>query len=139
MRFSRPRREEISLGISMAPLIDIVFLLLIFFMLTSHLDSSSGIDISLPDVSESLSPRPLDNLIVVLDKQGDCYLNKSKISLHALYSTIKDSALGKDIGLILSADKDVKHGRVVEIMDLARKAGVESITISARWQPKENF
>ncbi len=139
MRFSRPRREEISLGISMAPLIDIVFLLLIFFMLTSHLDSSSGINISLPDVSQRLSLNPSDNLTVVLDKHGDCYLNKSKISLSALYSTIKDSALGKNIGLILSADKDVKHGRVVEIMDLAKKAGVESITISAQWQYRENF
>jgi len=139
MRFSRPRREEISLGISMAPLIDIVFLLLIFFMLTSHLDSSSGINISLPDVSQRLSLNPSDNLTVVLDKHGDCYLNKSKISLSALYSTIKDSALGKNIGLTLSADKDVKHGRVVEIMDLAKKAGVESITISAQWQYRENF
>jgi len=123
----------------MAPLIDIVFLLLIFFMLTSHLDSSSGINISLPDVSQRLSLNPSDNLTVVLDKHGDCYLNKSKISLSALYSTIKDSALGKNIGLILSADKDVKHGRVVEIMDLAKKAGVESITISAQWQYRENF
>ena len=139
MRFSRPRREEISLGISMAPLIDIVFLLLIFFMLTSHLDSSSGINISLPDVSQRLSLNPSDNLTLVLDKHGDCYLNKSKISLSALYSTIKDSALGKNIGLTLSADKDVKHGRVVEIMDLAKKAGVESITISAQWQYRENF
>ena len=54
MRFSQPKREEISLGVSIAPLIDIVFLLLIFFMLTSHFDILSGIRITLPDISESL-------------------------------------------------------------------------------------
>ena len=51
MRFSQPKREEISLGISIAPLIDIIFLLLIFFMLTSHFEIISGIDIRLPDIN----------------------------------------------------------------------------------------
>lgn len=139
MRFSRPRGEEISLGISMAPLIDIVFLLLIFFMVTSHLDNSTGLDIFLPDFSEKLSANPLEKITVALDKEGKCYIDKTEISLPHLYETIKKYASEKKIGLILSADKDAKHGRVVEIMDLAKKAGVESLTISAQWHSKENF
>jgi len=139
MRFSRPRREEISLGISMAPLIDIVFLLLIFFMVTSHLDSSTGIDISLPSLSAKPSTNALEKITVVLDKEGDCYLDKRRISLRSLYETMKVYASEKNIGLILSADKDVSHGRVVEIMDVAKKAGLKSITISAQWHTKEGF
>ncbi len=139
MRFSRPRGEEISLGISMAPLIDIVFLLLIFFMVTSHFDSSTGVDISLPSLSAKPSTNTLEKITVVLDKEGDCYLDKRRISLRSLYETMKEYASGKNIGLILSADKDVNHGRVVEVMDLAKKAGLKSITISAQWSTREGF
>ena len=64
MRFSQPKREEISLGISIAPLIDIIFLLLIFFMLTSHFEIISGIDIRLPDISEKSRDRSDDNVVV---------------------------------------------------------------------------
>ncbi len=79
MRFSQPKREEISLGISIAPLIDIVFLLLIFFMLTSHFEIITGIDIKLPDITERASDQSVDTMIVVIDKTGNCYLKKGKL------------------------------------------------------------
>jgi len=134
MRFSQPKREEISLGISIAPLIDIVFLLLIFFMLTSHFDIISGIDIKLPDISERGSDQSVDAITVSLDKTGDCYLQKKKVTLKDLYLKIKDLTKEKKINLILNADRDVTHGHVVRIMDLAKKAGINSIVIAAQWR-----
>ena len=139
MRFSQPKREEISLGISIAPLIDIVFLLLIFFMVTSHFEIMSGIDIRLPDISERGSDRLVDSMIVTVDKTGNCYLKKEKVNLEDLYLRLKASTEQKKINLILQADRDVKHGHVVRIMDLAKKAGVTSIIISAQWDPEEVF
>jgi len=139
MRFSQPKREEISLGISIAPLIDIVFLLLIFFMVTSHFEIMSGIDIRLPDISERGSDRLVDSMIVAVDKTGNCYLKKEKVNLEDLYLRLKASTEQKKINLILQADRDVKHGHVVRIMDLAKKAGVTSIIISAQWDPEEVF
>ena len=76
MRFSQPKREEISLGVSIAPLIDIVFLLLIFFMLTSHIEILPGIDISLPDITERGSDTATETVIVALDREGNYYLNE---------------------------------------------------------------
>ena len=134
MRFSQLKREEISLGISIAPLIDIVFLLLIFFMLTSHFDIISGIDIKLPDISERGSDQSVDTMTVSLDKTGNCYLQKKKVTLKDLYLQLKELSKEKKISLILNADRDVTHGHVVRIMDLAKKAGINSIVIAAQWR-----
>jgi len=134
MRFSQTKREEISLGVSIAPLIDIVFLLLIFFMLTSHFDIISGIDIKLPDISERGSDQSVDTMTVSLDKTGNCYLQKKKVTLKDLYLVIEELAKEKKINLILNADRDVTHGHVVRIMDLAKKAGINSIVIAAQWR-----
>jgi len=134
MRFSQLKREEISLGVSVAPLIDIVFLLLIFFMLTSHFDIISGIDIKLPDISERGSDQSVDTMTVSLDKTGNCYLQKKKVTLKDLYLVIEELAKEKKINLILNADRDVTHGHVVRIMDLAKKAGINSIVIAAQWR-----
>jgi len=139
MRFSQSKREEISLGISIAPLIDIVFLLLIFFMLTSHFDIMTGIDIRLPDVTGRGSDQAADTMIVAVDKTGDCYLKKEKVTLKDLYLRFKGSAEQKKISLILQADRDVKHGHVVRIMDLAKKAGITYIIIAAQWEPEKVF
>ena len=139
MRFSQPKREEISLGISIAPLIDIVFLLLIFFMVTSHFEIMSNIDIKLPDISQRGSDQLVDSMIVAIDKTGNYYIKKEKMDLKDIYLRLKEGTEQKKINLILQADRDVKHGHVVRIMDLAKKAGVTSIIISAQWDPEKVF
>ena len=139
MRFSQPKREEISLGISIAPLIDIIFLLLIFFMLTSHFETISGIDIRLPDISEKDRDRSDDDVVVVLDKGGACYLQEEKVTLKDLYLRLKQMTQKKRINLMLQADQDVRHGLVVRIMDLAKNAGVNSIVSAAQWEPEKVY
>jgi biopolymer transport protein ExbD len=137
MRFSQPKREEISLGVSIAPLIDIVFLLLIFFMLTSHIEIIPGIDITLPDITERGSATSAENVIVALDRDGNYYLNKEMIDLKELFRRLKETAQPAKTNLILQADRDVKHGQVVRVMDMAKKAGINSIVISAQWEPEK--
>ncbi len=139
MRFGQPKREEISLGISIAPLIDIVFLLLIFFMLTSHFEVMSGIDIKLPGITERGSDQSTDNVIVAIDKTGACYLENEEVALRDLYLRLKGSTEEKKINVILQADRDVRHGHVVRVIDLAKRAGVSSIIISAQWEPERVF
>jgi biopolymer transport protein ExbD len=139
MRFSQPKREDISLGISIAPLIDIVFLLLIFFMLTSHFEIISGIDISLPDISEKGPDRSADSIVLALDRTGTCYLQGEKVTLKNLHLRLKEMSEEKKVNLMLQADKDVRHGLVVSIMDLAKDAGVTSIIIAAQWEPEKVY
>ncbi|MFO8163312.1 MAG: ExbD/TolR family protein [Thermodesulfobacteriota bacterium] len=134
MRFRQQRKEDISLGVSIAPLIDIIFLLLIFFMLTSHFDIKSDIDVQLPDSSERRSFQPGNTLTVTIDEKGNCYLEKKKLTLKNLYLKLQEHANKKKVSLVLNADRDAKHRYVVRIMDLARKAGINSIAIAVKWK-----
>ncbi|UCB50279.1 MAG: biopolymer transporter ExbD [Deltaproteobacteria bacterium] len=138
MRFRKPREDEIRLSI--APLIDIVFLLLIFFMVTSHFDVASGIRISLPKVAKRILNQEKNRITLVIDKSGHTYLEGKRMDMKALQEKLREMV--KDQGIfqvILQADKDVTHGKVVQIMDLAKTAGAQSIIIAARWKPEKAF
>ena len=130
MRFKRlKRRTEIKKGqLDIAPLIDVVFLLLIFFMLTSNFVLQPGIKISLPRAitSEVLSG---ENLVVLLTGQDLLYLNDKPITITELVATIKTAAR-ENKTILLKADTSASLGRVVEIWDLCREAGVPQINIA---------
>jgi biopolymer transport protein ExbD len=136
MRFRRTNEEDIRLGI--APLIDIVFLLLIFFMVTSHFDVASGVRIRLPQSSRRILDQVEDKVTLVLDKAGKIYFEGREIDQKTLRKDLED-IVGRQgiVRLVLQADKDVRHGQVVEIMDLAKGAGVHSIIIAAQWKSQK--
>lgn len=126
------------LGIT--PLIDIVFLLLIFFMLTSHFHVASGVPIRLPKVTQNIYEKKRHEIILAIDKMGRMYLKREKVELKELGAKLQDLVEKDDlIHLVLQADKDVKHGKVVQVMDLAKSAGVPSIVIAAQWEPDKVF
>jgi biopolymer transport protein ExbD len=138
MRFRKPKEEEPRLEI--APLIDVVFLLLIFFMVTSHFNVASGIPIRLPKVAQKAYDSDDHKIMIVIDREGRTYLEDKKIDLKdigpRLQNIVEKEGL---IHLLLKADKDVKHGMVVHVMDLAKRAGVSSIIIAAQWEPKKVY
>ncbi|MGD8230267.1 MAG: biopolymer transporter ExbD [Desulfobacteraceae bacterium] len=138
MRFSKPREDEIRLSI--APLIDIVFLLLIFFMVTSHFDVASGVRISLPGVAKRILNQEKNRITLVVDKSGHTYLEGKRVDMKTLQERMRKLVTEKGVfQVILQADKDVSHGKVVQIMDLAKSAGAHSIIIAARWKPERAF
>lgn len=137
MRFRKKREEEPR--ISIAPLVDVVFLLLIFFMVTSHFDIASGVRIDLPKVVKKIfSEQDEDRIVLIVDKSAQTYIEGNKIEPDALEEKLKYLVEEKGLlNLVLQADKDVSHGDVVRIMDLAKSAGVRSIIIAARWKSEE--
>lgn len=137
MRFRKKKEDEPR--ISIAPLVDIVFLLLIFFMVTSHYDIASVVRIKLPKVTKKATTPDNENKIVLMvDKSANIYIDGEKIDLASLKTRLEDEVKKRGIlQLILQADIDVKHGKVVEIMDYAKNAGINSIVIAARWRSKE--
>ena len=136
MRFVKKKEEEPRIGI--APLIDIVFLLLIFFMVTSHFDIASGVRINLPRVTKRiLSEEKGSSITLVIDKSAQIYLEGVKMDPKTLEKDLENLIKERGVvDLILQADKDVSHGTVVRVMDLAKSAGIHSIIISARWKAK---
>ena len=130
MRFNRlNRRTQIKKGeLDIAPLIDVVFQLLIFFMLTSNFVIQPGIKVALPRAitSEVLSS---ESFIVTLTGQDLLFLNDKPITIQELVVQLKQAA-GASKSMLLKADNGASLGRVVEIWDLCRELGIPQINIA---------
>jgi len=94
MRFKKSNEEEIRLSI--APLIDIVFLLLIFFMVTSHFDVASGVHIRLPKVAQKIFGEETSRIILLMDNSGDIYLEGNKIEMETLKTRLEEIVKEKE-------------------------------------------
>lgn len=119
--------------LDIVPLIDVVFLLLIFFMLTSSFVSQPGIKINLPRAvtSEAILEK---NLIITITEGNVIYLNRQVINLKELLPKLKQAAKeGKS--LFIKADRDVSLGKIVEVWDFCRDAGITKINIATN--PKQ--
>jgi len=128
MRFRRPfeRREA---AFDLMPLIDVVFLLIIFFMLTTSFRTIfQGIKVDLPTTTTK-QERIEQNIIITITKDNVLYLDKTRVTTSKLVSLLKKK-LGEKKGLVMiNADKLVRHGKVVGIMDLAKQAGADRVGI----------
>ena len=127
MRFKR--HVEFKKGqLDIAPLIDVVFLLLIFFMLTSSYIFQPGIKINLPKAvtSEAIHEQ---NLIITINDKDLIYLNNRPLTLKQLESHLKNAAR-EDRPLLIKADRKASLGKVVQIWDMCREAGLTQINIA---------
>jgi len=127
MRFKR--HAELKKGqLDIAPLIDVVFLLLIFFMLTSSFILQPGIKVKLPKAvtSETL---PEEGIIVTVASDGVLYLSSSPITLRELGVMLKQAAL-ENKPVLIKADRASAVGRVVEVWDLCRSNGISQVNIA---------
>jgi len=133
------RKSKISVEFSMASMTDMIFLLLIFFMLTSSFSTVSGLTINLPKVSEKTPNNRQPSAVITLDSNGTLYLDGTTIEKNKLKALLKDIVSESESGgkVIIEADKDTKHGFVVDAMDIAQRSGVSSISIKAILQREE--
>ncbi len=124
------RRRRRSIGpIDLVSLIDVVFLLLIFFMLTATFTIQSGIKVNLPQAA-SAEEEVDKKFTVYLTAGGLLYLNEEKIDLEILPQRLKDLMKGGENTLIVKADKTAAHGKVVRVMDIATTLGVDRLVIA---------
>ena len=112
----------------LTPLIDVVFLLLIFFMLTSSFISQPGIKINLP---KALTGQLLqkDTLVLTITKDNRIYFNNKRILFKELKDKLKDVDRKKQT-LLIKADKQASLGRIVEVWDLCRELGIHQVNIA---------
>lgn len=131
MRFKRKTALEMG-RLDIAPLVDVVLLLLIFFMLTSSFITPSGLRIDLPSAS-ALEPQERDHLTVTISEEGEFFLEDQPVSPEALRGRLAASlAASPGRTLILEADRGARHGTVVRVMSLARDLGWEKMAIAAQ-------
>ncbi len=133
MRFKKEKDEEP--GINMVPLIDVLFLILVFLLLTSTFDIATGIRIQLPKVMNQIVGQERVNINLLIDQTGQIFHEGKKIEMTALREHLEKIIKEKGpVNLVLQADKETHHGIVVETMDIAKNAGVQSVIIAARWK-----
>ena len=118
--------------LDIAPLIDIIFLLLIFFMLTSSFIFQPGIRVNLPKAvtSEALHR---DILIVVITKENKIYINERTVSESELEPRIIAAARGGQ-SLLIKADRDASLGKVIAVWDACRHADIKQVNIATNQQ-----
>ena len=141
MKFSRSSQEEVT--INLTPLIDIVFLLLIFFMVSTTFSKESQLRIRLPDASpdSEVEQRP-SRLVVAITKSGDYSIRGPNESTgHHLLSrerSVLAEAMAKgaqgtdELVVVIRADRNTPHEAVVRVMDVARKLGLVRITFATQ-------
>lgn len=128
-RSKRNNNKGVGSALDLTPVVDIVFNLLIFFALSLNFAAASrGIDIKLPSASSAKTIRS-DQVTVNLTKEGLIFLDDKKITLEQLGPMLKEKADKKSL-VIIRADSDVAHGRVVRIMDIIKSQDLNKIAIA---------
>lgn len=129
MRFKRHMELEHGLKqIDIAPLIDMVFQLLIFFMLTSSFVMQPGIKVNLPKAVTSEVVK-YENTEIVISSENVVYLSGKVVNTAELKTLLKQVAKMKQ-GILIKADRRASLGRIVEIWDMCRDLGVTQINIA---------
>jgi len=128
-----PRKEPEKARIEVIPMIDIIFFLLVFFMIsTLSMTINRGLPVNLPKAASS--QRDLrESLNITVTREGDIFLNKEPITLQEISQRVQ-AGLVKDPELlaVINADDHTIHGTVVEIMDKVRLAGISRLAIAVK-------
>ncbi|MBU4234620.1 MAG: biopolymer transporter ExbD [Desulfobacterales bacterium] len=123
------RRKKNHQHINLTPLVDVVFLLLLFFMLTSHFVAAPTIKIALPD-SKTSEPEVKEEVIITVAKDGTLFLDKDRIMLTGLqYSLQEKLKKMKKPSVRIKADREAMLGVVVNVVDEIRLSGAGAFSI----------
>jgi len=131
-----PHLNKKSARFDLTPLIDVVFLLLIFFMLTTtFVNLENRVEVNLPS-GDFAAAEPSENIIVSITENNTIYFNGKLIDPLKLSESVAAEIKGEPEKIVvLEADQNVLHGKVIRVMDLLKKGGAEKIAIAT--QPTE--
>ncbi|MCW9012154.1 MAG: biopolymer transporter ExbD [Gammaproteobacteria bacterium] len=115
---------------NLTPLIDVVFLLLIFFMLTSHFVRHESLNIDLPEAETSERLQEGDVLEIVIDADGQLIYQQHTIDVEALEEKLRaDLLIVQDKNIRIKGDQQADLGKAIRVLDIARKAGASGVDI----------
>jgi biopolymer transport protein ExbD len=132
-----PRRNSKKARIEIIPMIDTIFFLLVFFMIsTLSMSHYSGLPVNLPKAATGQQP-PSESAAVTIGADGKIAIDQQEVSGERVGDILKARLAGNpELLVLINADERVEHGLVIEVMDQARQAGVGKMAIAVK--PKEN-
>jgi len=130
MRYRRKKERKQS-EVNVTPMLDVVFIMLIFFIVTASFVKESGLDINRPDAATA-ERKERGNILIAISATGQIWIDKRQIDPRAVRANIERLHAENPQGaVVIQADRDSKSGLVVEVMDAARLAGVYNVSIAA--------
>jgi len=137
MNFGKSRRGAVGVALDLTPLIDVVFQLLIFFMLTATFVKNPSLDINLPRAATEKMNPSRDSLTIAVRSDGNLRLDNRDVKLPELEGVLRATYAEKaDTVIVVRADRDSRHGRVVEVMDLAKRVGFSRLAVAVQSGPQ---
>jgi biopolymer transport protein ExbD len=132
-----PRRNSKKARIEIIPMIDTIFFLLVFFMIsTLSMSHYSGLPVNLPRAATG-QQAPSESAAVTIGPDGKIAIDKQEVSQDRIGDILKTRLAGNpELLVLINADERVEHGVVIEVMDQARRAGVARMAIAVK--PKES-
>ncbi len=128
----RKIRKQDDTGIDLTPMMDIVFIMLIFFIVTTSFVKETGVDINRPN-AETAERDEKGNILVAITSSNEIWIDKRRVDLKAVRANIERLKIEYPEGsVIIQADKESRSGLLVEAMDQIRLAGVQNISIAAK-------
>lgn len=115
----------------MTPMLDVVFIMLIFFIVTSSFVKESGIDINRPDASTATF-KEQGNILIAISAENDIWIDKRKIDVRAVRANIERLHMENPQGaVVVQADKSSRNGVLVQVLDQIKLAGVNNVALAA--------
>ncbi len=125
----KARKKNIELN--MAPLIDMVFILLIFFLVTTSFVKETGVDINRPTATTA-TPKEKANVLVGITKDNLIYMDKREIDIRAVRANVERAlAENPEASVVIVADRESRTGVTIKVMDGCRLAGAENVSVAA--------
>jgi len=128
----RERRVEDDSEINITPMMDVVFILLIFFIVTASFVKESGIEVNRPEASTA-EVKEQGNIMVAITADGQIWIDKRQVDIRAVRANIERLHAENPQGsVVIQADENSKNGLLVQVMDASREAGVYNVSIAAQ-------
>ena len=124
--------DEVEINIT--PMLDVVFIMLIFFIVTATFVKEAGIDVNRPDAATA-EVKEKANILVAISSNDEIWINRRKVDQRAVQPNIERLFAENPQGsVVIQADKDSRNEMLVVVMDAARSAGVQNVAIAANQQ-----
>jgi biopolymer transport protein ExbD len=130
MRRGFVQEEDEESEVNLTPMLDVVFIMLIFFIVTASFVKEAGIDINRPDAATS-ERKEKGNILVAISAEGQIWIDRRQVDPRALRANIERMHAENPHGaVIIQADQESKNKLLVQVMDAARLAGVKNVSIA---------
>ncbi|WP_417686726.1 ExbD/TolR family protein [Pseudidiomarina gelatinasegens] len=124
--------DEEEAQIDMTPMLDVVFIMLIFFIVTASFVKESGIDVNRPDAATAVQ-KDRANILVAISDTGEIWINKRQVDARAVQANIERLYAENPQGsVVIQADKKATTETLIKVMDAARAAGVFDVSIATQ-------